>query len=203
MHDNSGFIDTYFFGYKKVIDKGVTFYVDQYKGILLTNKKKLNYRIKNKLYYVDVCINGIKSTHCVHILMAKAYVHNPLNYTHVKHKNEITTNNLAYNLEWVAKRPKVARKAKRATKRQYFETFTSQKQMREYFINIGLDVEVAADGDVLVFRDGKLCPHFLILHTSKNVFNVQVLNIPITVTRIEMQYPALHFFDNQGNEFID
>jgi hypothetical protein len=188
----------------KIEDKGITFWVDEHNRIYDVNKRVLKQRKKKTgLTYVQYYRHGIKTTHCVHVLVAKAYVPNPLNLPYVKHIDGNSWDNFRWNLAWTDKREYKVRRVKKLTKRQYFQTFTSQKQMKEYFINIGLDVEVCADGDVLVFRDGKLCQHFLILHTSKNCFNVQVLNIPLNVVRIEMEYPALHFFDGEGNEYID
>lgn len=50
---------------------------------------------------VDLCANGSKKTHSVHVLVAEAFIGSrPQGYT-VNHKDADRTNNLVSNLEWV------------------------------------------------------------------------------------------------------
>ena len=50
-----------------------------------------------------ICINNVKRTYTVHRLVAKAFIPNPDNKKEVNHKNGITSDNRASELEWVTR----------------------------------------------------------------------------------------------------
>ena len=52
--------------------------------------------------YTQVCLckKGKVTTRRIHILVAKAFIPNPLNLPEVNHKDENKTNNCVDNLEW-------------------------------------------------------------------------------------------------------
>lgn len=62
--------------------------------ILKPGKKPTGYLI------VILCDNGRRSTIHIHRLVAEAFIHNPLNFPQVNHKDENPSNNRADNLEW-------------------------------------------------------------------------------------------------------
>lgn len=56
---------------------------------------------KSGYLLVNFCIDGIKSNHNVHRLVARAFIENESNKPQVNHKDGNKMNNCADNLEWV------------------------------------------------------------------------------------------------------
>lgn len=56
--------------------------------------------IVNGYYRVEICINGKRSPHFVHRLVATAFIPNPNNYPLINHKDGNRLNNNVSNLEW-------------------------------------------------------------------------------------------------------
>jgi hypothetical protein len=61
------------------------------------NRKSKGYKM------ACICINNIKRSYTVHRLVAKAFIPNPENKKEVNHKNGITSDNRASELEWVTR----------------------------------------------------------------------------------------------------
>lgn len=61
--------------------------------------KKVVYR-KDGRVAVALCKNGINRPHCIHRLVAEAFLPNPNNYPEVNHINENPSDNRLVNLEW-------------------------------------------------------------------------------------------------------
>ena len=68
----------------------------QYLKPQLWKSKKTNY----KAYFVVLIDDGVRETHYIHNLVAKAFIPNPNNYSFVHHVDGDTTNNHIDNLEW-------------------------------------------------------------------------------------------------------
>lgn len=105
---------------------------------LLSNKFLTPCLNKRKGYYqVTLYKAGYKEKFLVHVLVAEAYIPNPLNKPFVNHKNGVKTDNSVENLEWV----------------------THKENMQHAFTN-NLVINPAGtegrnyQGDTLVFRDG-------------------------------------------------
>lgn len=64
------------------------------------SKRKMLKPIEGEYKKVGLSKNGIQQTYYVHRLVAKTFISNPDNYTHVNHKDENKHNNLINNLEW-------------------------------------------------------------------------------------------------------
>ena len=64
-------------------------------GKFLRPKKERNYYLR-----VGLCKNGKQKLYLVHRIVATAFIHNPLNYKEVNHKDENPSNNHVSNLEW-------------------------------------------------------------------------------------------------------
>ena len=52
---------------------------------------------------VNLCKDGQKKMSLVHRLVSKAFIPNPNNLETVNHKDEVKTNNVASNLEWMSR----------------------------------------------------------------------------------------------------
>lgn len=63
-------------------------------------KKFLKTQNDNGYTRVTLCKDGQVKRHCVHRLVAEAYIPNPLDLPQVNHKNENKTDNHFSNLEW-------------------------------------------------------------------------------------------------------
>ena len=63
--------------------------------LLKQGKSKSGYLI------VSFCVDGVKSNHTVHRLVARAFIENELNKPQVNHKDGNKHNNNIDNLEWV------------------------------------------------------------------------------------------------------
>lgn len=55
---------------------------------------------KNEYPFVVLCVNGVRTTHYIHRLVALAWLENPAGLKDVNHKNGIKTDNCVENLEW-------------------------------------------------------------------------------------------------------
>ena len=53
---------------------------------------------------VNLCKDGHKKTVKIHRLVAEAFITNPNNLETVNHKDEVKTNNVASNLEWMSRK---------------------------------------------------------------------------------------------------
>ena len=53
--------------------------------------------------FVSLCSHGNSLTHLVHRLVAEAFIPNPKNKPEVNHRDEVKTNNLLGNLEWLTR----------------------------------------------------------------------------------------------------
>ena len=58
--------------------------------------------------FVYLCKDGQKKMSLVHRLVAEAFIPNPNNLETVNHKDEVKTNNVASNLEWMSQGDNVA-----------------------------------------------------------------------------------------------
>ena len=70
-----------------------------------TGKEKILKPRKNTCGYLHVCLykDGQKKMSLVHRLIAEAFIPNPNNLETVNHKDEVKTNNVASNLEWMSR----------------------------------------------------------------------------------------------------
>ena len=77
---------------------------------------------------VDLCKDGQKKMLLVHRLVAKAFIPNPNNLETVNHKDEVKTNNVASNLEWMSREDNVAYSRPQFAKRsvQMFDKSTGE-----------------------------------------------------------------------------
>lgn len=55
---------------------------------------------RNRYYLVDLCKDGVKTTHILHRLIAKTFLDNPYNLPQVNHIDGNKHNNDVTNLEW-------------------------------------------------------------------------------------------------------
>ena len=78
-----------------------------------TNKNGISRKLKGSLKntfisggYVLVTLskNNVNESHCIHRLVAEAFISNPNNLNEVNHKNRNKKNNLLSNLEWCTSR---------------------------------------------------------------------------------------------------
>lgn len=93
--------------------KDIVGYEGLYQVSNLGNVRSLNYRrtgkprllkygkIGNGYLGVKLSCNGVSENHFVHRLVAKAFITNPLNKTHVNHISEVKHDNVVSNLEWL------------------------------------------------------------------------------------------------------
>ena len=78
--------------------------------------------------HVDLCKDGHKKQTYVHRLVAEAFIQNTNNLGTVNHKDEVKTNNVASNLEWMSKEDNVAYSQPHLAKRsvQMFDKSTGE-----------------------------------------------------------------------------
>lgn len=77
-------------------------------GQKYTRKSKIiKPQSRNGYLRVRISLNGVKSTHTVHRLVAEAFIDNPLNKTEVNHIDEDKLNNHVSNLEWTTPKENV------------------------------------------------------------------------------------------------
>lgn len=60
--------------------------------------------VAHRYLSIVLCIDGVGHTKSVHKLVAIAFIKNPNNLPMINHKDEISTNNFASNLEWCTSR---------------------------------------------------------------------------------------------------
>jgi hypothetical protein len=77
--------------------------VRHHKGGLKKSPAKVLKQGKSKsgYYIVNFCVDGVKSNHTVHRLVARAFIANESNKPQVNHKDGNKLNNHIDNLEWV------------------------------------------------------------------------------------------------------
>jgi hypothetical protein len=77
--------------------------VSHFRGGLKLNASKVLKAGKSKNGYLTVsfCVDGEKSNHTVHRLVARAFIENESNKPQVNHKDGNKHNNVVSNLEWV------------------------------------------------------------------------------------------------------
>ena len=68
-------------------------------------KEKILKPVNSPYGYLQVCLckDGQKKMSLVHRLVADAFIPNPNNLETVNHKDEVKTNNVASNLEWMSR----------------------------------------------------------------------------------------------------
>ena len=84
-----------------------------------TRKDKILKPVNNNHGYLHVrlCKDGNMKHTLVHRLVAEAFIPNPNNLATVNHKDEVKTNNVASNLEWMSREDNVAYSQPHLTKR--------------------------------------------------------------------------------------
>lgn len=84
---------------------------------------------------VKLCKNGKNVTICIHILVARAFVPNPLNLPEVNHKDTNRKNNKASNLEWCTHHENVLYSAKLGRYKRYGEQNPNygNKKLKEFY----------------------------------------------------------------------
>ena len=78
--------------------------------------------------HVNLCKDGHPKHLLVHRLVAEAFIPNPNNLETVNHKDEVKTNNVASNLEWMSREDNVAYSQPQLSKRsvQMFDKSTGE-----------------------------------------------------------------------------
>ena len=61
----------------------------------------------NGYLHVDICKDGQKKMSLVHRIVAEAFIPNPNNLETINHKDEVKTNNVASNLEWMSQKDNI------------------------------------------------------------------------------------------------
>lgn len=76
--------------------------VSNYGNVFSVRKDRLLKTETTNKGYLRVCLrkDGKEKHLKVHRLVANAFIPNPNNYPQVNHKDEVKTNNCAFNLEW-------------------------------------------------------------------------------------------------------
>lgn len=70
------------------------------RNVILPEKILSPYYNKGGYLYIDFEVNGVKTRHAIHRLIAQAFIPNPYNYPIINHINEIKDDNRIENLEW-------------------------------------------------------------------------------------------------------
>ncbi len=101
IHNYEGYYQISNFGRVKSLDRNEI----NKNGVV----RKLKGSLKNSFIsggYVLVTLskNNVNESHCIHRLIAEAFIPNPKNLDEVNHKNRIKKNNFLSNLEWCTSR---------------------------------------------------------------------------------------------------
>lgn len=102
------------------------------------NLRSANYHVKEKILkqgrrhdgYADVSLSksGTPVLHCVHRILAEAWIPNPNNYNYVNHIDLDKTNNSLDNLEWISNSGNVVHAVKRYSNPQSIAIYCEETQ---------------------------------------------------------------------------
>jgi len=88
--------------------KSVNAVITKSNGCTYTRKSKIiKPQLRDGYLRVRISLNGVKSTHSVHRLVAEAWIDNPKCKSEVNHIDEDKSNNHISNLEWVTAKENV------------------------------------------------------------------------------------------------
>lgn len=84
--------------------------------------------------YPCVCINKIKIQ--VHILIAKCFIENPLNYNEIDHIDRDKTNNNINNLRWISHHINCINRGKRPNTTSQYKGICFDKSKNKFIVSI-------------------------------------------------------------------
>ena len=127
--------------------------------------------------YADVSLsrNGVTILHCVHRLLAEAWVPNPNHYKYVNHIDLDKTNNSLNNLEWISNSGNVNHAVERYSNPQSIaiycrETDQVYSSMGQCDRALGLTLGTTSN----VIREGRPCKYTLSLATESEVSDAKL-----------------------------